>query len=46
MDLKNWVWDLCVNPKHTKWIAPLSVLGDAFLCALIIWRIPCEHQLY
>ncbi|KAL5364113.1 Dol-P-Man:Man(5)GlcNAc(2)-PP-Dol alpha-1,3-mannosyltransferase [Aspergillus floccosus] len=40
MDLKSWVCDLCQNPRHTKWVAPLLILGDAFLCALIIWKIP------
>ncbi|XHG04728.1 dolichyl-P-Man:Man(5)GlcNAc(2)-PP-dolichol alpha-1,3-mannosyltransferase [Aspergillus wentii] len=39
MDLKYWVCDILLNPRHTKWIAPLFVLGDAFLCALIIWKI-------
>lgn len=42
MDLKQLVLDLCLNPKHTKWIAPLIVLGDVLLCVLIIWKIPCE----
>ncbi|KAF7588214.1 dolichyl-P-Man:Man(5)GlcNAc(2)-PP-dolichol alpha-1,3-mannosyltransferase [Aspergillus hancockii] len=40
MDWKHFVRDLCLNPTHTKWIAPLLVLGDAFLCALVIWKIP------
>ncbi|KAE8348677.1 Dol-P-Man:Man(5)GlcNAc(2)-PP-Dol alpha-1,3-mannosyltransferase [Aspergillus coremiiformis] len=40
MDWKHFISDLCLNPRHTKWIAPLLVLGDAFLCALIIWKIP------
>ncbi|KAE8146233.1 glycosyltransferase [Aspergillus avenaceus] len=40
MNVKHLVSDLCRNPAHTKWIAPLFVLGDAFLCALIIWKIP------
>ncbi|PKY03608.1 Dol-P-Man:Man(5)GlcNAc(2)-PP-Dol alpha-1,3-mannosyltransferase [Aspergillus campestris IBT 28561] len=39
MDLKNLVQDLCLNPRHTKWVAPLLVLGDALLCALIIWKV-------
>ncbi|KAA8652541.1 dolichyl-P-Man:Man(5)GlcNAc(2)-PP-dolichol alpha-1,3-mannosyltransferase [Aspergillus tanneri] len=44
MDLKRSLCDLCLNPRHTKWIAPLLVLGDAFLCALIIWKVPCKPQ--
>ncbi|KAK1146087.1 dolichyl-P-Man:Man(5)GlcNAc(2)-PP-dolichol alpha-1,3-mannosyltransferase [Aspergillus melleus] len=40
MDWNHCARDLLVNPRHTKWIAPLLVLGDVFLCALIIWRIP------
>ncbi|KAJ5690258.1 hypothetical protein N7462_004650 [Penicillium macrosclerotiorum] len=27
------------HPRHTQWIAPLLVLADAFLCALVIWKI-------
>ncbi|GKZ28862.1 dolichyl-P-Man:Man(5)GlcNAc(2)-PP-dolichol alpha-1,3-mannosyltransferase [Aspergillus brasiliensis] len=40
MDWMRLLRDLCLNPRHTKWIAPLLVLGDAFLCALIIWKVP------
>ncbi|OOF97476.1 glycosyltransferase family 58 protein [Aspergillus carbonarius ITEM 5010] len=40
MDWKHQICDLCLNPRHTKWIAPLLVLGDAILCALIIWKVP------
>ncbi|KAF5865709.1 dolichyl-P-Man:Man(5)GlcNAc(2)-PP-dolichol alpha-1,3-mannosyltransferase [Aspergillus alliaceus] len=40
MDLKHLISELCLNPRHTEWIAPLLVLGDAFLCTLIIWKIP------
>ncbi|KAJ5747444.1 uncharacterized protein N7511_009140 [Penicillium nucicola] len=36
---KNFAYDVLTNPRHTRWIAPLLVLGDAFLCALIIWKI-------
>lgn len=42
MDLKHLFCDILLNPKHTKWIGPLLILGEAFLCALIIWKIPCE----
>lgn len=44
MDLYQLVADLCTNPKHTRWIAPLIILADAFLCGLIIWKIPCESS--
>ncbi|KAL1998642.1 hypothetical protein VTN02DRAFT_5813 [Thermoascus thermophilus] len=40
MDLYRIVCDVCRNPKHTRWIAPLLFLADAFLCVLIIWKVP------
>lgn len=45
------VQDILTNPKHSRWITILLLLGEAALCALIIWRIPCtlfpsEHQCY
>ena len=43
-DLITNVQDLAFNPKHTRWIAPLIVAGEAILCALIIWKVPCESQ--
>lgn len=36
------VRDILTNPKHTRWIAPLILLGEAVLCGLIVWRIPCS----
>ncbi|CAG8134139.1 unnamed protein product [Penicillium salamii] len=36
---KSFAYDVLTNPRHTKWIAPLLVLGDALLCALVIWKI-------
>lgn len=42
MDLYDQVIDLASNPKHTRWLSPLILLADAALCALIIWKIPCE----
>lgn len=47
MGLRHLVCDLCFNPRHTKWIAPLLIAGDALLCALIIWKVSCKlipHQ--
>ncbi|KAJ9610108.1 uncharacterized protein PV06_09177 [Exophiala oligosperma] len=32
--------DLLTNSRHTKWIAPLILLGETALCGLIIWKIP------
>ncbi|KKK17225.1 hypothetical protein P175DRAFT_0428333 [Aspergillus ochraceoroseus IBT 24754] len=40
MTLTQLVGDICLNPKHSKWIAPLLNIGDAFLCVLIIWKVP------
>ena len=42
MDLYYRAIDLASNPKHTRWLSPLLLLADAALCALIIWKIPCE----
>lgn len=39
MDLST-VRDVLTNPKHTRWIAPLLLAGEAVLCGLIIWRVP------
>ena len=36
----NTLRDVLTNPKHTKWIAPLLMAGEAVLCALIIWKVP------
>ncbi|CAG7918987.1 unnamed protein product [Penicillium olsonii] len=36
---KTFVYDVLTNPRHTRWIAPLLILGDALLCALVIWKI-------
>lgn len=42
MELTKLAYDLLFNPRHTKWMGPLFVLGDTFLCALVIWKVPCE----
>lgn len=44
MDLKDLLYDLCFNPKHTKWMSPLAVVADAALCALIILKVPCATE--
>ncbi|KAJ5101772.1 hypothetical protein NUU61_003994 [Penicillium alfredii] len=33
------LYNVLTNPRHTKWIVPLLILGDAILCALVIWKI-------
>lgn len=38
------VQDLLSNSKHTRWIAPLILLGEAVLCGLIIWKVPCTYS--
>ena len=39
-----FLYGALTQPRHTKWIAPLLVLGDALLCALIIWKIACKPE--
>ncbi|KAF2102876.1 mannosyltransferase [Rhizodiscina lignyota] len=40
MDAINTILDILQNPKHARWIAPLLIVADVFLCGLIIWKIP------
>lgn len=35
-------WDNITNPKHTRWIAPLQILGDAALCVAVVYFVPCK----
>lgn len=37
-----FIQNALTHPKHTPWIAALVVLGDAALCALVIWKISCK----
>ncbi|KAJ5107028.1 Glycosyltransferase ALG3 [Penicillium angulare] len=39
MPWARFIRGVLTQPRHTKWIAPLLVLGDALLCALVIWKI-------
>ncbi|KAJ5656370.1 hypothetical protein N7507_008320 [Penicillium longicatenatum] len=39
MPWARFIYNVATQQKHTKWIAPLLVLGDALLCALVIWKI-------
>jgi hypothetical protein len=29
---QSFVYDVLTNQRHTRWIAPLLILGDALLC--------------
>ncbi|KAF2838737.1 glycosyltransferase family 58 protein [Patellaria atrata CBS 101060] len=40
MAAMNFIRDLFVNSRHTRWISPLLLIADAALCGLIIWKIP------
>ncbi|KXT02123.1 hypothetical protein AC579_855 [Pseudocercospora musae] len=40
MNIVHQVWDIITSPKHTRWIAPLQILGDAALCALVVYAVP------
>ncbi|KAJ5309939.1 uncharacterized protein N7443_002400 [Penicillium atrosanguineum] len=39
MAWRAFIRNVLTHPRHTQWIIPLLVLGDAVLCALIIWKI-------
>ncbi|PGH36959.1 alpha-1,3-mannosyltransferase [[Emmonsia] crescens] len=32
--------NLATNPKYSKWIWPLLLLAEVFLCAAIVWKVP------
>lgn len=38
-----FIYNVLTHPRHTQWVGPLLVLGDAVLCALVIWKISCER---
>lgn len=42
MDLLSQAGQCVVNPRYTRYLAPLQLLGEAVLCSLIIWKIPCK----
>ncbi|KAJ5654024.1 hypothetical protein N7490_001027 [Penicillium lividum] len=44
MPWARFIYNVLTQPRHTKWIAPLLVLGDALLCALVIWKISCKFD--
>lgn len=44
MDLIKNAFKIASDPKQSQWIAPLLVAGDAVLCGLIIWKIPCKQS--
>ncbi|KAJ5160001.1 Dol-P-Man:Man(5)GlcNAc(2)-PP-Dol alpha-1-3-mannosyltransferase [Penicillium canariense] len=37
--LTRFIHSALTHPKHTPWVASLLILGDAVLCALVIWKI-------
>lgn len=45
MNILRFAQDLACNPKHTRWMVPLQILGEAVLCSLIIWRVPCTWSI-
>jgi hypothetical protein len=44
MDLIHCGLTIAQDPKHTAWIGPLLVLGDAALSMLIVHKIPCKFN--
>ncbi|KAJ5098465.1 hypothetical protein N7532_005466 [Penicillium argentinense] len=34
-----FIYNVLTQPRHTQWIGPLLILGDAALCALVVWKI-------
>lgn len=34
--------NVLTNPKHSRWVADCLLVGEAVLCALIIWKVPCK----
>ncbi|KAJ5587349.1 uncharacterized protein N7459_003114 [Penicillium hispanicum] len=40
MPWARFLYNVLTQPRHTQWVAPLLILGDAVLCALVIWKIP------
>ena len=41
-DVAAGIYDIITNPRHVKWIAPVLLLIDAVLCALIIRTTNCK----
>lgn len=46
MDLYRQANEVASDSKHTRWLSPLLLLADSGLCALIVWKIPCELALW
>jgi hypothetical protein len=44
MDLIHRGLSIAQDPKHTTWIGPLLVLGDAALSVIIVHKIPCKFD--
>ena len=45
MDLYRRAIDIASSPRHARWLSPLLISGDAVLCSLIVWKIPCRWRL-
>ena len=45
MSLLSKAWEAITDPHSTRWTAPLQLAGDAILCVLIIYTIPCKTQI-
>lgn len=41
MDLIRQARRITTEPQYTKWTAPLQLLADAALCALVILKVSC-----
>lgn len=35
------VLDIATHPRHSKWLIPVLLLGEAALCGLIIRTVSC-----
>lgn len=46
MAITNTIVSILTKPKHSLWIAPLLVLADAVLSALIIKKVPCTLEVH
>jgi hypothetical protein len=42
MDLIRQGFAIAQDPKQSRWINPLLILGDAFLSLLIVHKISCK----
>jgi len=45
MDIVKKGLGIAQDYRQTRWIAPVLLLTDVVFCGLIIWKVPCEHQI-